>query len=150
MWYTLRRAFTDRVLIGAWESDVVTNLGLQVRCKARPAWERMRSESTFYYKCPNRKRGYVVSFAFVIDDPQEVRGRGLFLPRLSLSTRAAPFCRDRSAFSRIGFLPPHRLVPSCVPARTSLHVAGGMHELPPLYFRLRGALSIGALSASAL
>ena len=44
-----------------------------VRSKARPEWERMRSESTFYYKCPNRRRGYVVSFAFIIDDPQEVR-----------------------------------------------------------------------------
>eukprot|EP00040_Diaphanoeca_grandis_P017456 m.91087 g.91087 ORF g.91087 m.91087 type:complete len:449 (+) comp26444_c0_seq2:444-1790(+) len=41
-----------------------------MRSTSRPNWERMQSDSTFYYKCPSRKKGYVLSFALVFDQEE--------------------------------------------------------------------------------
>jgi hypothetical protein len=42
-----------------------------VQSTSRPHWERLPPESVFYYKDPARKKGYVMSFAFTFDNPED-------------------------------------------------------------------------------
>jgi len=43
-----------------------------VRSTSRPTWERLPPEAALYYKDTMRKKGYVMSFAFTFDKPDDV------------------------------------------------------------------------------
>eukprot|EP00039_Didymoeca_costata_P024826 m.11606 g.11606 ORF g.11606 m.11606 type:complete len:462 (+) comp4488_c0_seq2:346-1731(+) len=42
-----------------------------VKSESNVAWTRLHSENVFYYKCPRRQRGYVMSFVFKFEKPEK-------------------------------------------------------------------------------
>eukprot|EP00035_Acanthoeca_spectabilis_P009729 m.171664 g.171664 ORF g.171664 m.171664 type:complete len:455 (+) comp14818_c0_seq5:328-1692(+) len=42
-----------------------------VRSTSRPNWERLPAEACYYYKDTARKKGYVMSFTFTFDNPED-------------------------------------------------------------------------------
>lgn len=43
-----------------------------VKSTSRPKWQRIPSKTVFYYKCPDHRKNYVMSFAFCFDRKDEV------------------------------------------------------------------------------
>jgi len=43
-----------------------------VKSTSRPKWQRIPSKTVYYYKCPDHRKNYVMSFAFSFDRDQEV------------------------------------------------------------------------------
>ena len=38
-----------------------------VKSTSRPVWQRTPAKNVFYYRCPDHKKSYVMSFAFAFD-----------------------------------------------------------------------------------
>lgn len=38
-----------------------------VKSTSRPMWQRTPAKNVFYYRCPDHKKNYVMSFAFAFD-----------------------------------------------------------------------------------
>ena len=38
-----------------------------VKSASRPVWQRTPAKNVFYYRCPDHKKSYVMSFAFAFD-----------------------------------------------------------------------------------
>jgi len=38
-----------------------------VKSTSRPVWQRTPAKNVFYYRCPDHKKNYVMSFAFAFD-----------------------------------------------------------------------------------
>ena len=43
-----------------------------VKSTSRPEWQRIPGKNTFYYKCPDHRKNYVMSFAFQFDNEVDV------------------------------------------------------------------------------
>ncbi|XP_056388433.1 cytosolic carboxypeptidase 6-like isoform X4 [Hyla sarda] len=43
-----------------------------VKSTSRPSWQRMPSKNVYYYRCPDHRKNYVMSFAFCFDREDDV------------------------------------------------------------------------------
>ena len=43
-----------------------------VKSTSRPKWQRVPSKNVFYYRCPDHRKNYVMSFAFCFDKEEDV------------------------------------------------------------------------------
>ncbi|GCC33761.1 hypothetical protein chiPu_0012232 [Chiloscyllium punctatum] len=43
-----------------------------VKSTSRPKWQRLPSKNVYYYRCPDHRKNYVMSFAFCFDRDNEV------------------------------------------------------------------------------
>ncbi|XP_061594196.1 cytosolic carboxypeptidase 6 [Cololabis saira] len=43
-----------------------------VKSTSRPKWQRLPSKNVYYYRCPNHRRNYVMSFAFCFDREDDI------------------------------------------------------------------------------
>jgi cytosolic carboxypeptidase protein 6 len=43
-----------------------------VKSTSRPKWQRIPAKNVFYYRCPEHKKNYVMSFAFCFDQEDDV------------------------------------------------------------------------------
>ncbi|KAK6308998.1 hypothetical protein J4Q44_G00204610 [Coregonus suidteri] len=43
-----------------------------VKSTSRPKWQRLPAKNVYYYRCPDHRRNYVMSFAFCFDREDDV------------------------------------------------------------------------------
>ncbi|TDH08529.1 hypothetical protein EPR50_G00098620 [Perca flavescens] len=43
-----------------------------VKSTSRPKWQRLPAKNVYYYRCPDHRRNYVMSFAFCFDQEDDV------------------------------------------------------------------------------
>jgi len=48
-----------------------------VKSTSRPVWQRTPAKNVFYYRCPDHKKNYVMSFAFAFDKEEVYQVRML-------------------------------------------------------------------------
>ena len=43
-----------------------------VKSSSRPKWQRIPAKNVFYYRCPDHRKNYVMSFAFCFDKDEDI------------------------------------------------------------------------------
>jgi len=67
MCYFIQRVIFNVVNFSKVKSLYRDGMSPMVKSTSRPVWQRTPAKNVFYYRCPDHKKNYVMSFAFAFD-----------------------------------------------------------------------------------
>ncbi|KAF4072373.1 hypothetical protein AMELA_G00262340 [Ameiurus melas] len=71
-WWSRERVIFNIVNFSKTKSLYRDGMAPVVKSTSRPKWQRLPAKNVYYYRCPDHRRNYVMSFAFCFDREDDV------------------------------------------------------------------------------